>query len=240
MANKKYDFIEGLRDGLPIGLGYFAVAFSLGITARNAGLNSFEGFLSSILNHASAGEYALYSSIQAMEAYLEVAIITLVVNARYSLMSCSLSQRFNPNQSFFHRILMGFGITDEIFGIAIARPGYLSPAYYYGAMTMSIPLWGLGNALGIWAGNLFPANVVSALSVALYGMFVAIIIPPAKKDKIIALAIVVSFALSYLCTQIPFVKELTDGTRMIVLTVLISSIIAILKPVKEETINSEE
>ena len=232
--NNKKVFWEGFRDGFPIGLGYFAVAFSLGIVAQNAGLNPIEGFIASFFNVASAGEYALFTSIQAKATYIEIAIITLVVNARYLLMSCALSQRFNPETKFIHRFLVGFGITDEIFGISIARPGYVNPLYNYGAIAISVPLWSLGTSLGIIAGNFLPARVVSALSVALYGMFIAIIVPPAKKNIVIAIAVAVSFVLSYLCTIIPWIKNISGGTRTIVLTVLISAVVAIIKPIKEE------
>lgn len=232
--NNKKVFWEGFRDGFPIGLGYFAVAFSLGIVAQNAGLNPIEGFIASFFNVASAGEYALFTSIQAKATYIEIAIITLVVNARYLLMSCALSQRFNPETKFIHRFLVGFGITDEIFGISIARPGYVNPLYNYGAIAISVPLWSLGTSLGIIAGNFLPVRVVSALSVALYGMFIAIIVPPAKKNIVIAIAVAVSFVLSYLCTIIPWIKNLSGGTRTIVLTVLISAVVAIIKPIKEE------
>lgn len=231
---KKNVFFEGMRDGLPIGLGYFAVAFSLGIVAQSAGLNATQGFIASFFNVASAGEYALFTSIQAGVTYAEVAIITLVVNARYLLMSCALSQKFDPATPFIHRFFVGFGITDEIFGITIARQGYIQPAYNYGAILISVPLWSLGTSLGIIAGNFLPVRVVSALSVALYGMFIAIIIPPAKKNLVIAIAVAVSFLTSYLCGIIPFVKDLSGGTRTIILTVLISSIVAIIKPVKED------
>lgn len=231
---KKNVFFEGIRDGLPIGLGYFAVAFSLGIVAQSAGLNATQGFIASFFNVASAGEYALFTSIQAGVTYAEVAIITLVVNARYLLMSCALSQKFDPATPFIHRFFVGFGITDEIFGISIARQGYIQPAYNYGAILISVPLWSLGTSLGIIAGNFLPVRVVSALSVALYGMFIAIIIPPAKKNLVIAIAVAVSFLTSYLCGIIPFVKDLSGGTRTIILTVLISSIVAIIKPVKED------
>lgn len=121
---KKNSILEGLRDGLPIGLGYFAVAFSLGIVAKNAGLTPLQGFIASFFNVASAGEYALFTSIQNSASYLEIAVITLVVNMRYLLMSCALSQRFDPKTPFIHRFFVGFGITDEIFGITIARPLY--------------------------------------------------------------------------------------------------------------------
>ncbi len=225
---------EGLHDGFLIGLGYFAVAFSLGLVARKAGLSPIQGFLASFLNHASAGENGLYTSIATLATYAEVAIITLIANARYLLMSCSLSQRFDPQAPFFHRLLVGFGITDEFFGVSIARPGYLSTTHFYSCALLAIFMWSAGDFMGIWLGNLLPLSVVSALSVSLYGMFIAIIIPPSKKDKVVALAVVASFTLSYLCTLIPTVKDLSSGTRTIILTILTATVAAIVKPVKEE------
>jgi len=235
----KKDFFQGLRDGLPIGLGYFAVAFSLGIVARNAGLTPLQGFIASFFNVASAGEYALFTSMQAAASFVEIAVITLVVNARYMLMSCALAQRFDPKTPMLHRFLVGFGITDEIFGISIARPGCIQPVYNYGAILISVPLWSIGTSLGIIAGNFLPARVVSALSVALYGMFLAIIIPPARKNIVIAIAVCVSFLCSYICGILPFVKELSSGTRTIILTVVISAVLALVKPIKEEENESD-
>ncbi len=231
MKNKV--FFEGMRDGLPIGLGYFAVAFSLGIVARNAGLTPIQGFIASFFNVASAGEYALFTSMQAAASFIEIAVITLVVNARYLLMSTALTQRFNPKTPLIHRFLVGFGITDEIFGITIARPGFINPIYNYGAIIVAVPLWSIGTSLGIIAGNFLPARVVSALSVALYGMFLAIIIPPAKKNIVIMISVIISFAASYASTIIPFVKELSGGTRTIILTILISAIVALIKPIPD-------
>lgn len=232
-------FFEGVRDGLPIGLGYFAVAFSLGIIAQNAGLNAWQGFLASWLNVASAGEYALFTSIQAGVTYLEVAYVAFIINARYLLMSCALSQRFDQNTPLIHRFLVGYGVTDEIFGISIARKGFLNPAYNYGALSISVPLWSLGTALGILAGNILPVRIVSALSVALYGMFIAIIVPPSKKNLTILVAVIISFALSYAFSRLPYLKTLSGGNRTIILTVVISSVVAIIKPVDDES-DSEE
>lgn len=240
-SNRKI-FFEGVRDGLPIGLGYFAVAFSLGIVAQAAGLNAWQGFLASWLNVASAGEYALFTSIQAGVSYIEVAVISFVINARYLLMSTALTQRFSPETKLIDRLLVGYGITDEIFGISISREGYLNPKYNYGAMAISIPLWSIGTALGIMAGNFLPLRVVSALSVALYGMFLAIIVPPAKKNMTILIAVIVSFIMSYAFGIIPHVRDLSGGNRTIILTVLISSVVTILKPVDDEpnTTSKEE
>ena len=224
-------FCDGMRDGFPIALGYFAVAFSLGIAARHAGFTPMQGFWASLLNNASAGEYAAFTLIAAKATYLEVAIITLIANARYLLMSCALAQRFSPETPFFHRLLIGYDVTDELFGITIARPGYLNPCYTYGAILLAAPAWAIGTALGIVAGNALPLRVVSALSVALYGMFLAIIIPPARKDRVVAALVLLSFVLSFACSYLPGVAALSDGTRTILLTVLISGAAAVLFPV---------
>ena len=149
------------------------------------------------MNNASAGEYAGITVIAANAAYAEIAIVTLITNARYLLMSCAMSQRLEPGLSLGHRLLMGFDITDELFGIAIARPGYLNPYYTYGAMLMDMPGWSIGTSLGIIAGNILPERVVSALSVALFGMFLAVIIPPARKNKVVAVLVALSFAASF-------------------------------------------
>lgn len=228
---------EGMRDGFPIALGYFAVSFSLGIAARNAGLTPMQGFWASLLNNASAGEYAAFTLIAAKATYWEVAVITLIANARYLLMSCALAQRFAPETPFFHRLIVGYDVTDEIFGITIARPGYLNPYYTYGAILLAAPAWAIGTALGIMAGNALPLRIVSALSVALYGMFLAIIIPPARRNRIVAGLVALSFALSFACEYLPGVATLSSGTRTILLTVLISGAAAVLFPVKQEADN---
>ena len=226
--------VRGMRDGVPIGLGYLAVAFSLGIAARNAGLNAFQGFLVSLLNNASAGEYAGFTTIAADASYLEIAVVTLIANARYLLMSCALAQRFAPGTPFYHRLLVGFYVTDELFGITIARPGMLNPYYTYGAILLASPAWATGTALGIIAGNALPLRVVSALSVALYGMFLAIIIPPARQNRVVAGLVLLSFVASYACGVLPGISQFSEGTRTIVLTVVLSAGAAVLFPVKSE------
>ena len=228
--SRKQIFTEGFIAGIPIGLGYFAVAFSLGIAAKSAGLSPFQGFLASILCHASAGEYAGFTLIGAGASFLEIAAITLIANARYLLMSCSMSQRIKPNSPFSHRLFLGFFLTDELFGISMARPGYIDPLYTLGAVLFASPCWAFGTALGAVAGNLLPVRLVSALSVSLYGMFLAIIIPPAKKDRIVAVLIVLCFAASFAAGHLPYIRELSEGTRTIILTVLISAGAAILFP----------
>lgn len=233
-------FCEGMRDGVPIALGYFAVSFSLGIAARKAGFTPLQGFLASLLNNASAGEYAAFALIMTNASYLEVAVITLIANARYLLMSCALAQRFAPDTPIWHRFVIGYDVTDELFGITIARPGNLDPYYTYGAILLAAPAWASGTALGIIAGNLLPLRAVSALSVALYGMFLAIIIPPARKSRIVAALVAVSFALSFACNYLPGIASLSDGTRTILLTVLISGAAAVLFPVKDQEADEDD
>ena len=213
----------GARDVLPIALGYLAVSFTLGIAARNAGLNPLQGFFASLLCNASAGEYAGFTAIAARASLWELAAITLVANARYLLMGCAISQKFAPGTAKAHRLLVGYDLTDEIFGITLARPGALDPYYTYGAVLAAAPCWAIGTALGVSAGNLLPARAVSALSVALYGMFLAVIVPPAKKEKPVRLVVAAGFVLSFLASRLPVVSSLSAGTRTILLTLLLSA-----------------
>lgn len=225
---------KGMRDGIPIGLGYLAVSFSLGVAAKSAGLTAFQGFLASLLNNASAGEYAGFTVIAANGPYIEIAAMTLVANARYLLMSCALSQRFSPDTPLYHRLLVGFDITDEIFGVTISRPGYIDPFYTYGVILVAAPCWAGGTALGVTAGNLLPLRAVSALSVALFGMFLAVIIPPARKNRVVACLVGISFAASFTAARLPLLSRLSDGARTIILTLVISGLAAALFPVKQE------
>ena len=227
-------FLHGMRDGFPIGMGYFAVSFSLGIIAAKAGLTAWMGFVGSFLTRASAGEYGVYSLIAIGASYVEVVAMCLVTNLRYLLMSTALTQKFASNVSLLKRILVACCVTDEIFGISIAYPGNLPPAYPFGAMLVSTTMWASGTAVGIVAGEILPPHVVAALSVALYGMFIAIIIPPSKRDYAVGISVIASFLLSWLCSVLPTVREMSAGTRTIVLTILIAAVAAYVKPIKIE------
>ncbi|MDD6187102.1 MAG: AzlC family ABC transporter permease [Oscillospiraceae bacterium] len=233
----KQAFFDGVRDGLPIGMAYFAVAFSLGIAANNAGLTPFQGFAASALVAASAGEYAGFSMIRDGATYLQMAVMIFIANARYLLMSCALSQKFSEKESVFHRLFVGFYLTDELFGIAINRPGKLNPYYSYGAFSTSIPLWAVATALGIVTGSALSPGLVSAFSMSLFGMFMAIIIPTAKENRIVLYLICASFILSYAFSVLPVFSFISSGTRTIILTVGISAASAMMFPVKEENTN---
>lgn len=221
------NFRKGIIDGVPIGLGYFAVAFSLGILASNANITPFQGLVTSLLMNASAGESAGFIAIKEAVPYIQIVLITIVTNARYLLMSFALSQKINPKEKFIHRLLLGFYITDEFFALAISQDEYADPYYSYGAISFASPCWAIGTVLGIIMGNALPSNIVSALSVALYGMFLAIIIPPAKKDKAIAILIVISFLSSYILSRL---TNISSSLITIVLTISISTLGALLFP----------
>ncbi len=233
-ASRRDVFLRGMRDGVPIGLGYLAVAFALGITAKNAGMTAFQGFLMSWLGMASAGEYAAITVIAASASYWEMAVVSLITNARYLLMSFALSQRLSPKTGLVHRLLIGYSVTDELFGIAVNQPKPLDPLYSYGSYLVAIPMWAAGTALGIAAGNILPPAVVSALSVALFGMFIAVIIPPARKDRVVLLFVILCFAASFAASRLPGLAELSSGTRVILLTVVLAAIAAAAFPIKDE------
>ena len=237
-TENKICFRHGMRDGSPIALGYFAVAFTLGIAARNAGLSAIQALIASALNNASAGEYAGFALIAAGSSYLEMAVMTLVVNARYLLMSCALSQKLKTATPLRHRMLIAYDVTDEIFGICVAQPGYLNPWYAYGAIAVAIPGWALGTFFGVIMGNVLPTRVVSALSVGLYGMFLAIIIPPARKNRVIAGVVAVGFAASYLVNRLPQFNGLSTGIKTIALTASLALLAAVLFPA--DMVNSGE
>ena len=230
-------FRYGLKDGVPIGLGYLAVSFTFGIIARGAGLDTWQAVAMSFTNLTSAGQFAALGIIQAGAPFVEMAVTQLIINLRYCLMSCSLSQKLESGIPSFHRFLMAYGVTDEIFGVSVCRPGMLSPFYNYGLICVAVPGWTLGTLLGAISGDLLPARLLSALNVALYGMFLAVVIPPAKGNRILTGVILASMALSFLFTRIPALDHISSGFKIIILTIMIAGAAAILFPVKEEPVN---
>ena len=239
---RKLWFGRGMRDGMPIAIGYFAVAFALGIKATAAGLSALQSALLSFLNVTSAGEAAGIALLGVGTTYVELALTQLVINIRYLLMSCALSQKLSPKTGLLHRFAIGYGVTDEIFGISAATKGELSPYYSYGAISVAVPGWTLGTLLGAIMGNVLPARAVSALGVALYAMFLAIILPPARKSRVIAGLVAVSALASALLTSLCNLLSLTfftEGFRIILLTVVISLGAALLFPLKDDATESE-
>lgn len=231
---RKDNFIKGIKDGIPIGLGYFAVAFTLGITAKNIGLTVVQAGLLSLGMHASAGEFAFMTIVASSSGILEMILMQLVVNLRYLLMSCALSQKIDKNIKLRHRIIVSYFITDEIFALDVGQKGEINPFYNYGMIAVASPGWVIGTILGVMLGNILPVSVSSAMNIALYGMFLAIIIPESKKSKILMKIVTISMISSLLFSILPYIKELSSGMRIIILTIIISAIAAKLYPVKEE------
>lgn len=234
MKNRKTAFIAGMKAGIPIGLGYFAVSFTFGMMAVKAGLTIWQSTLISLTNLTSAGQFAAISIIAAGGSLFELALNQLIINLRYLLMGFSISQKLDRSFSFRHRFPVAFGITDEIYAVSASRPGKNSPWYHYGAMAVAIPGWTIGTLVGAAAGKILPAVVMSALSVAIYGMFLAIIIPPAKKNHVLIPVILSAMILSSVFHYVPGLNKISSGFVIIIITVLVSAIAAILRPVREE------
>ncbi|MBE6593230.1 MAG: AzlC family ABC transporter permease [Ruminococcaceae bacterium] len=233
MSNRQW-FLKGMKAGIPIAMGYFAVAIALGINAVGAGISALQAALASLLNNASAGEYIAFTLIAAQASYAELIAMEAVANSRYLLMSAALSQKLEKSTSTFKRLLLGFTVTDEIFGVSMMQEGFLSPYFTYGAFAVATAGWTGGTLFGALMGNILPSAIVAALGVGLYGMFISVFIPEAKKNKIVAALVLVSFILSAAFEYLPYISRLSGGLRIIILTVVISLGAAILFPIKED------
>ena len=233
-------FKKGIKNGIPIFLGYLAVSFTFGIQARNMGLASWQAILISATNLTSAGQFAALGVIASAASYVEMALTQVILNLRYCLMSSSLSQRFDTKMSPLHRYFIAYGVTDEIFGVSSAYPQEnVPPAYCYGLIAAAWPGWVLGTALGAVSGDILPASVLSALGVALYGMFIALIVPPAKGNKVLLGIVIVSMLLSLVFAVTPILKEISSGFRVIILTLVIAGVAAYFFPIYEEEPQNE-
>ena len=227
----KQDFLKGVRDGIPICLGYLSVSFGFGILATGLGISLLAAVGISLTNLTSAGQVAGVGIIAAGGSLIEMALTQFIINIRYSLMGISLSQKLDENFSTFHRLVASFGITDEIFAVAVSQKS-VSPYYMYGLTIISAFGWVSGTFLGGAAGNLLPESVSSALGIVLYGMFLAIIIPPSKKSKGVLIAVLVAAALSIIFKYV--LTSVSGGFAIIICAVLSAAICAVLFPVKEE------
>ncbi|MDO4325127.1 MAG: AzlC family ABC transporter permease [bacterium] len=225
-------FFQGIRDGLPICLGYFSVSFAFGMTCVISGFPLWAAVLTSLSNVTSAGQFAGVNLILADGAYVELAVTTLIINIRYFLMSLSMSQKVDPSVKLWQRLLISFGITDEIFAVSMQHPGTLKPPYMAGLLLTPIAGWTLGTFCGGAITSLIPPALSSALGIALYGMFIAIVIPPARKEKPILFTVVFAILLSCVFTYAPFLKQLSGGWGIILVTVIVSAVAAVLFPVK--------
>ena len=225
-------FVQGLLDGIPICLGYLAVSFAFGIQATSMGLSVFEATLISITNVTSAGQFAGLSVIASCGSYLEMAGVQFIINLRYMLMSAAISQKLSPKVSTGKRMLMACGMTDEIFGICISRPRELVPSYCYGATVISVAGWVLGTFLGAFSGELLPHSLSEALGVALYGMFIAIVVPVARENRAVLITAIIAMALSTLFSFAPLLSAISPGLRIILVTLITAGAAALLFPIE--------
>jgi predicted branched-subunit amino acid permease len=231
MKNKS--FKRGVVAGIPIALGYFAVSFTFGMAAVTGGLTIGQAVLISMTNLTSAGQFAGLGIILAAGSYWEIAMTQLVINLRYCLMSFSLSQKLAQDGSPLHRYLVAFGVTDEIFGVSASQEGKVSPYFNYGAMSVAIPGWVIGTLAGAVLGNILPDFVTSALGVAIYGMFLAIIIPPAKANAAVLKVVIGAMVVSSLFAILPVLRNVSGGFVIIITTLLVAGVAAYLCPIEE-------
>ncbi|MBR1591951.1 MAG: AzlC family ABC transporter permease [Ruminococcus sp.] len=224
-------FIKGMSHGLPVALGYFSVSFGFGIKAVMSGLSPVAASVISLTSLTSAGQAAGVDIIAAGGTLLEMILVQLTINLRYSLMSLSLSQKLDKKFTMPHRLLASYGITDEIFAVCSSQPGLLTPAYMYGMIFIAAIGWVSGTFVGASAGEILPQSVSSAMGIVLYGMFLAIIIPPARKEKSILFVISLSAVLSLLFYYA--FRFVSSGFAMIICAVISAAAGAILFPHKD-------
>lgn len=232
-------FRQGLQDGVPIGLGYFSVAFTFGLEAVALGLPLWAPVLISMTNVTSAGQFAGLSIIAALGSLVELALAQLVINLRYALMSLSLSQKLDGTVRLRDRFLIAFVNTDEVFAVAAGRPGEVGRAYMFGLICAPYFGWALGTLAGAVIGDFLPPELASALGIAIYGMFLAIIIPPAKQNRAIVCAIAIAVALSCLFNWLPFLQEVGSGFVIIICALAAAGVAAVCFPLKEVDAGAE-
>lgn len=228
------DFKRGCKKGIPIALGYFPVSFSFGVLVVSSGLPLGLATLISITNLTSSGQFAGVSLMLANASYIEIALTLLMINARYFLMSLSLSQKIDKKMSFIQRMIISFGITDETFSVASLQQGVLTFPFMLGFIFVPILGWSLGTICGELFMNLLPSSLQNALSIALYGMFLAIIIPECKQSRSVLEVVIVSVCISCMLYYIPLFDSISSGFALILSTMGGAIYGAIRYPIKEE------
>ncbi len=228
-------YIYGLLKGLPIALGYLSVSFGFGISALGQGIWGLGAILISLTNLTSAGQVAGVAIIAAGGAFLEMALTQLVINIRYCLMGLALTQKLDKSFTTIHRMITSFGITDEVFAVAAAERGMIGRRFMYGLITLPYVGWALGTTLGVYAGQILPVNLCAALGIAIYSMFVAIIVPPSRDDKGTLLAVLISSGISCALYFIPLFDGISQGFSVIICAVLAAGIMAFVAPKDLET-----
>lgn len=229
----KNKFIEGIKDGLPIGLGYLSVAFAFGIFAVSSGLDVLQSLLVSMANVTSAGQLAAVPIMAAGGTVIEIIATEFIINLRYALMSVSLSQKFDDSMTLKHRLVIAFVNTDEVFAVASSKNGLVNKTYMYGLIIPPFVGWSLGTFVGAVAGDVLPEIITSALGIAIYGMFVAIVIPVAKSNRAVALCVAFSVALSAAFNYSPYLHWIPSGFIIIICAIIASAVLAAIAPITE-------
>lgn len=229
----KREYLRGLRHGIPTGLGYLSVSFGFGILAVNLGLSVCTAVGISATNLTSAGQVAGVGIIAAGGTLAEIVLTQLVINVRYSLMGISLTQRLSPSFRTLHRLLAAFFLTDEVFAVAYTQKREVTPAYMYGLGTIPFICWTLGTLLGAAAGEILPIFLTAALSISIYGMFIAIVVPPVRADRGVAFSVLLTVVLSCALRFIPGLNAVPEGFSVIICASLSSAAVALLRPVRE-------
>ena len=228
------EYRAGVSRGLPVGMGYFSVSFGFGAMAVSQGLRALDATLISLTNLTSAGQFAGLTVIVAAASLWEMVLTQVIINSRYALMSLALSQRMGQKIGLLPRLLVAFFNTDEIFALAMARTEPLTVPFLLGLGTLPILGWTGGTLCGALAGSILPESIRTALGVMLYGMFIAIVVPPAKKEKQILAAVILALVLSCLFAWVPLLAKISAGLAIVICTVAAAAVCAALFPIKEE------
>lgn len=226
-------FMVGVKDGIPIGLGYVSVSFTFGMMAVSMGIPLEVAVLISLTNLTSAGQFAGLELLLVSGAYVEMALTQLIINLRYALMSLSLSQKIDPDLKSIDRMMMAYCVTDEIFALASSKEGKIGKWYFFGLASVPILGWTLGTLIGGSFSTLLPVAIRDALQLAIYGMFLAIIIPPAKKMNSVRKVVLLSIILSCIFTYLNAYLHIGSGFMIIICTVLAAGLGAYLFPIQE-------
>lgn len=235
-------FYNGIKRGFPIAIGYIPVSFTFGLMAVSGGLPPWLAIFISLSNVTSAGQFAGTNLIFSGAGFFEITLTTFVINIRYMLMSLSLSQKIEEKTTLWQRLIFSFGITDETFTVAALEPGKLSYPYMLGLILLPVTGWTLGTTLGALISSSLPVSLANAMGIALYGMFIAIIIPPAKKSRAVVLVVFVAIVIVCTIKYIKIFSFISSGFRIIIATILAAGVGAYFYPVKEqkELARSEE
>lgn len=232
---KKQDFISGVKDGIPICLGYFSVSMAFGMTGVLSGVPIWTVVLISLTNLTSAGQFAGLNLLIAQGSMMELALTTLIINIRYFLMSLSVSQKVSPKMGTGKRLLISFGITDEIFAVSVGKQGTLSASYMIGLILTPLLGWTGGTLTGAIATSFMPEKLSAAMGIALYGMFIAIVVPVAKKEKNVLFAVILAILCSLAFHYLPGCNRISSGWSIIIIALVVCGIAAWLFPIETDT-----